>query len=134
MALPAKEKAASRLTIQDQVLALLKQGGAAGVTAPTLAEVTWRFGGSIHELKKKGWDIETKHVDGQEHAIYILHGVKAAPPKEHPDLLQRPAPATPSSGFDDRPTCLCFHPAAWHRNTHGSCSATGCTCRSYHTA
>lgn len=66
-----------RVANQRKALDALSRAGAAGVPTEELAKIAGlRFGARIFELRKEGWDIETKPRRGKEVAAYILHGFK----------------------------------------------------------
>jgi hypothetical protein len=62
---------------RDRILALLIAAGPIGVTNLVLNEVAFRYGGRLFELRKAGWDIETK-AEGESVFRFILKGRKAA--------------------------------------------------------
>lgn len=66
----------SRAASRERVLAALQLAGERGATTEELAE-PWcggeRFGGRIHEIRKK-WDIETIPRQGTECCRYVLRG------------------------------------------------------------
>lgn len=50
----------------DAVLGALMDAKLDGVTGPQLVEVGgWRFGASIHTLRRQGWPIESKCEEGR---------------------------------------------------------------------
>ncbi len=126
MALMPKETAESRLSLQDQVLALLKKAGPRGCEGPILGEVTWRFGSAINCLRAKGWSIDTVKIDGKTYALYILRG-PVTPPSKQTDMLQPPAPAKPSAGMVQG-NCICHHPRAWHKGHFNNEGCRECAC------
>jgi hypothetical protein len=58
-------------------LALLQAAGPTGVTNLVLNEIAFRYGGRLFELRKQGYDIETK-AEGESVFRFILKGRKAA--------------------------------------------------------
>lgn len=128
MSLDAKARAGSRLTLQDQVLDLLKKAGARGCTGEELSSITWRFGACLFELRKKGWTITTQDRPGTDVPLYLLTPGTVTPSKQV-DLMRQGAPARPSAG----PVvgfCKCGHLAAQHRPGGGRCF--DCDCQGFH--
>jgi len=62
---------------RERILALLQAAGAKGCSNLLLNEVAFRYGGRIHELRKLGWDIETRQ-ESEGVFWFILKGKKAA--------------------------------------------------------
>lgn len=122
-----KVRAAKRVSLQDQILALLKKAGPKGCNTLTLAEVTHRFSARIWDLKQKGWDILTVGLEGTDNCAYVLQD--QAKPVPQPDLLRAAAPAKPSNDLMEG-ICDCGHMAAWHRPVKGGghkCAECPCT-------
>ena len=72
----------ARIENSRKALDALQRAGAHGVPTEQLAKIAGlRFGARIFELRREGWDIETKPRRGTELAAYILHG------KKDPDQL-----------------------------------------------
>jgi len=61
------------------ILSKLLARGRAGVTNLELNEICFRYGGRIFDLRKEGWDIETKQ-ESESLFRFILH---AEPKQEH---------------------------------------------------
>jgi hypothetical protein len=70
--IPAKDKSIKRLTDQERVLLMLNQAGLDGVTTAQLLTISHRFSARIWDLRKKGWNIVTKDVPGEEWARFVL--------------------------------------------------------------
>lgn len=65
----------ARIENSRKILDALQRAGADGVVTENLAKIGGlRFGARIFELRREGWDIETKLRSGTELARYILHG------------------------------------------------------------
>lgn len=67
----------ARIENSRKILDALQRAGAEGVVTESLAKIGGlRFGARIFELRREGWDIETKQRSGTELARYVLHGWK----------------------------------------------------------
>ena len=65
----------ARIENSRKALDALQRAGARGVPTEQLAKIAGlRFGARIFELRREGWDIETRPRHGTECACYILHG------------------------------------------------------------
>ena len=56
---PSGSAPVKKMTHKEKVLACLKIAGGAGVTNIHLNQIHFRYGASIHRLRKEGYDIET---------------------------------------------------------------------------
>jgi len=59
---------------QQTVLTLLQLAGSEGVTNAELNTHMMRFGGRLHELRRKGFCISTHHVGGSLYRFVLIHG------------------------------------------------------------
>lgn len=124
MSLEPKERAASRLSIQDQVLRVLKEARAKGVTGAELTPISWRFGGAIHALRQKGWAIKTLDQEGTDVARYVLEPGVEVPNRQLDALAARP-PFKAAAGFVVG-LCECHHVRGAHHLGEGYCKECGC--------
>lgn len=69
---------------KERILSLLRARGPAGVTNLELNNICFRYGGRIFDLRKEGWQIETRQ-ESEGVFRFILH---AAPKQQH--LFQPP--------------------------------------------
>jgi len=58
---------------QETVLTLLQLAGSEGVTNIELNSRMMRFGGRLHELRRKGFCISTHHVGGSLYRFVLIH-------------------------------------------------------------
>ena len=63
----------SKESQRDRILKLLQCYGKHGVTNVELNKICFRYGGRIHELRKRGWEIETKR-EAEGLFRFILRG------------------------------------------------------------
>lgn len=64
-----------RIDNAQKALEALQAAGEEGATSEQLAKIAGlRFGARIFDLRRLGWDIETKPRSGTELARYVLHG------------------------------------------------------------
>jgi len=125
MSLTAKDRATSRLSIQDQVLAALQAAGRAGVSGEALAPISWRFGGAIHALRQKGWAIQTKDQPGTDGKLYVLDSTIEKPSGQLDALAPRP-PFRPAAGMVTG-VCECHHVRGAHHLGSGYCRECNCS-------
>jgi hypothetical protein len=62
---------------RERILALLLERGPQGATNVELNAIGFRFGARVHEIRKAGWDVETKQ-ESESLFRFILKGRKAA--------------------------------------------------------
>ena len=63
----------SKESQRDKILRWLQKRGSDGVMNWELNNIAFRYGGRIHELRKRGWEIETKR-EAEGLFRFILRG------------------------------------------------------------
>lgn len=77
------------MTQADRILGLLEEAGPKGVSNYTLNSVAYRYAARLHELKKRGVEVETEHIKGSEWRFKLKEDRWQEPEKEGSKLRQQ---------------------------------------------